>query len=235
MGFMTARTRSREPADDNDEDKAEAPTPQNGFPSQSDPLAKAFEDPLASDEEAAATDYTNDATPFDDDYKATFDESGYTDGEVSQFEYRAPFTTRRNPLKMWNFAAAIFALMALGTVAAVNFYSLPEWAPFNRPAFGIGKPDLVLSFPEAQQREETLENGVEIFRVRGSITNAGSAPVSVPQLVIVFKDTYGNAVFSKPIAPAKSELAPGESLNVVEAVSGYPSSAATAAIGWAPG
>ncbi|MEL6486495.1 MAG: thioredoxin [Pseudomonadota bacterium] len=255
MDPVTARALGRDPADQTDdpadegadqaadkapkrsairerlrsaEQEAKEAAPQADLTAQSDPLAE-------GNAEDAAADYIHDATPFDDDYEATFDESDYTEDEVSQFEYRAPFTTRRNPLRMWTAAAAIFALMALGTVAAVNFYGLPEWAPFNRPTFGIGKPDLVLNFAEAQQREETLENGVEIFRIRGSITNVGSQSVSVPQLVIVFKDTDGRAVFSKSIVPAKSALAPGESLNVVEGISGYPAGAETVGIGWAPG
>ena len=74
----------------------------------------------------------------------------------------------------------------------------------------------MLDFPEAQQRTEILPTGVEVFRVRGSITNAGSASRSVPRLVVVFEDERGREVFSSIVVPAKSELAPGESLNVTE-------------------
>ena len=135
---------------------------------------------------------------------------------------------------MWSLAAGVFAVMAAATIGAVNYYGLPEGLPFSRPTFGIGKPDLVLEFPESEQRTEILPTGVEVFRVRGAVTNAGSASRSVPRLVVVFEDERGREVFSKIIVPAKNELAPGESLNVTEAVSGYPSGAYKARLGWAP-
>lgn len=195
-------------------------------------------DPLGRDdppvEEFGADDFGAGATPFDEDYQSGYDDEDEPGDEVSHFEYRAPFTSRRNPVKMWSIAAGVFALLALATIGAVNYYGLPAWLPFNQPTFGIGKPDLVLDFPEAQQREETLESGVEIFRVRGTITNAGSSSSAVPRLVVVFVDERGREVFSKIIAPAKSALAPGESLNVTEAVSDYPASAHKAKLGWAP-
>ncbi|MEO0690315.1 MAG: thioredoxin, partial [Pseudomonadota bacterium] len=108
------------------------------------------------------------------------------DDDVSQFEYRAPFTARRNPLKMWTIAAALFAVIACGTVVAVNRLGVPSGLPFNRPTFGIGKPDLVLAFPAAQQGKETLDSGVDIFRVRGTITNVGAETVAVPRMIVVF-------------------------------------------------
>ena len=208
----------------------EAATSESGF--EDDPLASAYPDPLASESESA-DDFASEATPFDEDYEADYSSEDY-DEEESRFEYRAPFTGRRNPMKMWTLAAVIFALLAGGTAIAVNYVGLPEWLPFNRPSFGIGKPDLVLNFPAADQREEPLETGETIFRVRGSINNAGSTSVSVPQLVVVFVDETDREIFSKVIVPSKSELAPGESLMVTEGISGYPAQANKARIGWAP-
>ena len=181
-----------------------------------EPASEDYSDPLASDDEPESEEYESEATPFDDDYESAYTEEDEAEEEVSHFEYRAPFTTRRNPVKMWSIAAGVFAVMAAATIGAVNYYGLPEGLPFNRPTFGIGKPDLVLDFPEAQQRTEILPTGVEVFRVRGSITNAGSASRSVPRLVVVFEDERGREVFSSIVVPAKSELAPGESLNVTE-------------------
>ncbi|WP_249172027.1 hypothetical protein [Erythrobacter sp. JK5] len=165
---------------------------------------------------------------------AGYDE-GYGDSEVSQFDYTPPFTARRNPLKMWTAAAAIFALLATGTIVAVNYYGLPDWAPFNRPTFGLGQPDLALDFPPAQQQPETLANGEEIFRVRGAITNTGRSTVSVPTLLIVFRDARERQVGNWVVVPSKAELAPGESLNVTEAIADIPPTAEVAEIGWSPG
>jgi predicted Zn finger-like uncharacterized protein len=184
------------------------------------PLAAAFDetaDPLS--------DETGPGDPFDDHDPSE---------DVSQFDYVPPFSRRRNPLKMWTIAAAVFAALALGTVAAVNYYGLPGWVPFKQPVFGIGQPDLVLDFPAAQQRTETLESGEQIFRVRGSVTNAGQDMVSVPGLIVVFRDERDRQVGTWMIVPAKRELAPGESLNVTEAIADIPPAARVAEIGWSP-
>ncbi len=217
-----------------DENGAETDAPSaSDVDFDAEPAASDFADPLA-EAEPSPEDFAAEATPFDDDYESAYPEEQETEDDVSHFEYRAPFTTRRNTVKMWSIAAGVFALLATGTIVAVNYYGLPEGLPFNRPTFGIAEPDLVLEFPPNQQREEVLESGVEVFSVRGAITNVGSSPNSVPRLVVVFEDERGREVFSKIIVPAKTELAPGESLNVTEAVSDYPASSATAKIGWAP-
>lgn len=161
--------------------------------------------------------------PFDDE-----EEDG------SQFDYRAPFTRRRNTARMWTIAAVIFALMATGTVAAVNYYGLPEWVPISRPTFGIGQPGLELDFPEAEQRKEELPSGESIFQVRGTITNTGRETMTVPDLLVVFSDARQRDVGDWVVAPSKRELAPGETVTVTEAIANIPPGATSAALGWAP-
>lgn len=213
--------------------EADAAADDTGSELEDGALSSAFRDPLG-DEFPDGSAQEGETSPFDDDFEAAFEDRDYEEDEISQFAYRAPFTARHNPIKMWTIAAVTFALMATGTVFAVNYYGLPDWLPFNRPTFGVGNPDLVLNFAEADQREVEVQPGVEIFQVRGSIENTGQETASVPRLVIVFKDEAGAAVFSKAIVPAKDELAPGESLNVTEGISGYPETAITAGIGWLP-
>jgi hypothetical protein len=154
--------------------------------------------------------------------------------EVSRFEYRAPFTARRNPAKMWTLAVTIFALLAAGTAVAVNVYGLPEFAPFSRPTFGIGKRDLALAFDPAEQRIETLDSGERIYRVRGTISNEGRERLNVPDLLIVFRDRNDELIKNWVVVPAKRELAPGETLNVTEAIADVPQAARVAEVGWAP-
>jgi len=152
----------------------------------------------------------------------------------SQFDYRAPFTRRRNTLRMWTLAAALFAVLATGTVVAVNYYGLPDWVPLSRPTFGIGRPGLELDFPEPQQRKEALANGEEIFRVRGTITNSARETLSVPSLLVVFSDARDRKVGDWVVVPAKRQLAPGETVTVTEAIANIPRGAAVADLGWAP-
>jgi hypothetical protein len=184
-------------------------------PVRIDPPSAFTETPALADDEPEP--------PFDDD----------EDGG-SQFDYRAPFTRRRNPLRMWTFAAALFAVLATGTVVAVNYYGLPEWLPLQRPTFGIGRPGLELDFPKADQRKEPLENGEEIFRVRGTITNTARESLDVPDLLVVFSDARDRKVGDWVVAPAKPRLAPGETVTVTEAIANIPPGAAVADLGWAP-
>ena len=162
-----------------------------------------------------------------------FDDEDYAE-ESSQFDYRAPFTRRRNTLKMWTFAAAIFAVLAMGTVGAVNYYGLPDWLPLQRPTFGVGQPGLALDFPPAEQRSETLESGEKIFRVRGTISNTTRETMAVPNLLVVFSDARKRNVGDWVVVPAKQQLAPGETVTVTEAIANIPPGAAAAALGWAP-
>ncbi len=233
-------------SDDSDSQSVTSPVPHENratLNAKRDPLAPAIADPLRSGRAGAQAtteeraEYAEEDAFFDDDFGEAFDEDTEEEDGVSQFEYRAPFTARRNPAKMWTAAAAIFALLATGSVVAVNYYGLPlpEWLPFSRPTYGLGKPGLELDFPKAEQRKEPLESGEEIFRVRGAINNVSSETLSVPGLVVVFVDERGREVYSKVITPAKSKLAPGESLKVMEGISDIPANANEVGLGWAPG
>jgi hypothetical protein len=164
--------------------------------------------------------------PFDDD--EADDDGG------SQFDYRAPFTRRRNTLRMWTLAAALFAALATGTVIAVNYYGLPDWVPISRPTFGVSRPGLELDFPEAEQRKEALESGEVIFQVRGTITNNGRESLDVPNILVVFSDARDRNIGDWPVTPSKRRLAPGETITVTQAIADIPPGAAGAAIGWAP-
>ncbi len=164
--------------------------------------------------------------PFGDEED---DENGGT-----QFGYRAPFTRRRNTLRMWTLAAMLFAAMVLGTIVAVNYYGLPEWVPISRPTFGVSRPGLELDFPPAEQKKKMLETGEEIFGVRGTITNNGRESLDVPNLLVVFSDRRDRNIGDWPVTPAKRRLAPGETITVTQAITNIPPGAAKAAIGWAP-
>ena len=173
--------------------------------------------------------------PALDEGEPPFGDDDDDDGGASQFDYRAPFTRRRNTVRMWTYAAAIFALLATGTIVAVNYYGLPDWVPLSRPTFGIGQPGLKLDFPQAEQRPETLENGETIFRVRGSISNTSRDSLAVPNLLVVFSDARERNIGDWVVVPAKRRLAPGENVVVTEAIANIPPGAAVADLGWAPG
>lgn len=218
-------------------DRAETPSPAKPAPT---PAPRPVERVVQDEAETEKTDWDDtppsftSSNPLAGQSPRDFDDDD--DDGPSQFDPAPPFRARRNPLKMWTLAAAIFALLALGTVLAVNLnlVSLPNWFPVQQPTFGMGEPDLTLDFPDDQQRGETLDNDEKIFRVRGRITNSARETRSVPNMIVVFRDERDRNVGDWIVVPSKRELAPGESLNVTEAIADIPPAARLAEIGWSP-
>ncbi|UAB79627.1 zinc-ribbon domain-containing protein [Erythrobacter sp. SCSIO 43205] len=215
---QTAQPEPRAPNKDAPADESE--------PALTDPLAGAEDDDPYFDDIDSAFDDADEGDA--EQYKGGYDEN------ASSFEYRPPFTRRRNSLKMWTIAGFVFAALATGTVVAVNYYGLPDWVPVERPTWGMEQPGIELDFPEHEQRTEVLASGEEIFQVRGTINNVGQESVDVPSLLVVFRDEREKNVYSWVIVPSKRELAPGESLNVTEAITDIPPAAQAAEIGWSP-
>lgn len=158
----------------------------------------------------------------------------YEYDETSRFDYEPPFKPRRNPLKIWTAAAAVFAVLAMGTIAAVSYWGMPDWVPIQRPIFALQEPDLQLEFPAEQQDRRTLANGAEYFGASGTVTNTGRETREVPPILIVLRDRRDRIVYSWEVTPPQRTLAPGESVRINEAVTDVPRSAAIAEIGWKP-
>jgi predicted Zn finger-like uncharacterized protein len=151
----------------------------------------------------------------------------------SPFDAEPPFRPRRNWLKIWTFAAAIFAVFAAAIIFAVSYWGLPDWVPVTRPDFAASQPDLEIDFPAEQQAKREMR-GREYFEVNGTITNIGSTTRSVPPILVVLRDARDRKVFELEIVPEQSSLGPGESINVTRAVLDVPRSARVAEIGWKP-
>lgn len=156
------------------------------------------------------------------------------DDGYSPFAAEPPFRPRRNPLRLWTVAAAAFAVLAIATMGAVGYWGLPDWVPVSRPTFAVEQADLVLDFPPDQQDRRALPNGTEFFGASGTITNVGRETRTVPSILIVMRDARDRIVYSWEVAPPKSQLAPGESVTINEAVTDVPKSAKFAEIGWKP-
>ncbi|MDG5747792.1 zinc-ribbon domain-containing protein [Qipengyuania sp. XHP0207] len=156
------------------------------------------------------------------------------DDGPSRFDHAPPFRPRRNITKMWTIAAAVFALLALGTIAAVNLVGLPDWMPVAKPLFGQAQPDLELSFPVEEQERRTLPNGTEFFGAKIIVRNTARESRNVPPILIVLLDQRERQVYSWVVNPPQPSLAPGEEITINEAVTDVPKSAVFADIGWAP-
>ena len=153
--------------------------------------------------------------------------------DQSPFDAEPPFRARRNWLKVWTWAAAIFALFAVGIIFAVSYWGLPDWVPVNRPDFALEEPDLQLDFPDDQQVKREMPGGQEYFAVNGTITNIGSSAHRVPPILVVLRDARDRNVWQRVITPDQATLAPGESVNISQAFSdNIPRAARVAEIGW---
>ena len=196
--------------------------------------AEAFAEPEPVEDEPSAPppDYDEPAPALVETAPAP--EPVADEDDYSQFDYAPPFRSRRNPLKLWTAAAAVFALLALGTIGAVSYWGLPDWVPVSRPTFAVEQPDLVLTFPPDQQDRRTLPNGTEYFGASGTVRNVGRETRSVPSILIVLRDARERIVYSWEVTPPRSSLAPGETMTINEAVTDVPRSAKFAEIGWKP-
>ncbi|MEB3416005.1 zinc-ribbon domain-containing protein [Alteriqipengyuania sp. WL0013] len=156
------------------------------------------------------------------------------DDDRSQFDHEPPFRPRRNKLKLLTWAAAIFAISAVGLIAAANYWGLPDWVPIERPTFAQPQPDLLLEFPQDRQDQRKLPNGTQYFGVSGSVTNVGETTQRLPEILIVMRDARQKIVYSKVINAGQRTIAPGESVSINQAVTDVPRTARSAEIGWSP-
>ncbi len=181
--------------------------------------------------------FVAEAPPPTTQWNEQSDERAWDDGSdsYSSFAHEPPFRSRINTLKLWTWAASLFAAVALAAIGAVAWYGLPDWMPLARQTFAEAQPDLVLDFPANRQDRRTLPNGTEFFGASGTVTNVGRSRRSVPTILIVLRDGRERIVYSWEVAPAKRQLAPGESVSINEAVTDVPKSAKIAEIGWKPG
>lgn len=161
--------------------------------------------------------------------------AGYYDDTQSQFDHEPPFRPRRNPARMWTIAAALFAVVALGTVATVAWYGLPSWVPFAKPMFAEERPGLKLDFPQNQQGMRELQDRSWFFEANGVVGNVSQTSQNVPAILVVLRDARGRIVYTGEIAPPKRVLAPGETMAISQALVPVPRGAVKAQYGWKPG
>ncbi len=157
------------------------------------------------------------------------------DDDQSQFAHEPPFRARRNPAKLWMMAAALFALVTVGAVAAAAYFGLPSWVPFAQQRFAEEQPGLKLDFPAKLQGQRELEDKSWFFEVNGTITNISQTSRSVPAVLMVLSDARGRQVYSAEINAPKRVLAPGESVQINEALAPVPKAGKKAEFGWKPG
>ena len=157
------------------------------------------------------------------------------DEGYSRFAHEPLFRPRRNPARMWTLAAALFAVVALGAVAATAWFGLPSWVPFAHPLFAEDQPGLTLDFPAKMQGQRPLSDQTWFFEANGTVSNVSQNARSVPTILAALKDARGRIVFTAELHSPKRVLAPGESVSINEALVSVPKAAVRAEYGWKPG
>jgi hypothetical protein len=152
----------------------------------------------------------------------------------SSFAHEPLFRPRRSLIKITTYAAVVFALLISAAIAAVTWYGLPEWVPFANQNFGSGAANLQLAFPQNQVNRHVMPNGAEFISVSGKVNNIGKERLAVPPLRIVLRDGNKNIVYTEDVVAPKSQLNPGESVTVNEAILDAPKTAGEALVGWKP-
>ncbi|MBX7514115.1 zinc-ribbon domain-containing protein [Qipengyuania sp. GH38] len=191
-----------------------------------------------------ADDDGDDAPDFDETPPPSYDREGATappvyadddeDDFVSRFDHSPPFRPRRNMMKLWTWAAAIFAVLALGVVIAITQFGTPSWWPVDKPTFGQAQPDLELRFPPEAQSWRELENKTYLFSARIEVENTSRESRKLPPIQIVMLNEREDQVFTWIVQPPQPTLAPGETVTIDEASTQVPRNAVYADVGWAP-
>ena len=195
------------------------------------------------DDEDVSADDGEEAPDFDETHPPSYDDVEptppvYTDDDegdfVSRFDHSPPFRPRRNMMKLWTWAAAIFAVLALGAVVAITQFGTPSWWPVDKPTFGQAQPDLELRFPPEAQSWRELENKTYLFSARIEVENTSRESRDLPPIQIVMLNEREDQVFTWIVQPPQPTLAPGETVTIDEASTQVPRNAVYADVGWAP-
>lgn len=177
------------------------PTPATGDVAQTAPTA-------------AAPAVASASNRFDDIY-AGVSASAAAEEEESAFSSTPPFRPRRNRLKLWTYAAAIFFLLIAGAGAALHYFGPPEWAINMGLVAEEGDPDLLFYLSKPAERRK-LPTGEEYFAFGARIVNSGKTTLPVPPVLVQLRDQQNRLVFSWTTKADKARLKPGEEASINE-------------------
>jgi predicted Zn finger-like uncharacterized protein len=111
---------------------------------------------------------------------------------------------RRNPARMWTWAAIALALLLTAPLAAVQFVDRP--AQSSRVGIPVQGANAIDISGSAERRQ--LASGNELLTVTGEIVNNTDEPQRVPQIRAELRDAQDRVVYSWSIAPPVAQLQP---------------------------
>ena len=177
------------------------------------------------------------SAPADSD---TFDrrESQSWFGETADIEdayaSETPSRPRRNPARLWTYAAAVFFVVVAGAGGALYYYGPPQWAVRAGLLADNDEPDLLFYLAKRAERR-TLPSGAEYFAFSARIRNSGSSVLPVPPVEVQLRDRQDRVVFSWTTRADKNELKPGEEASINESRLDIPKNAENLSLAFVDG
>lgn len=148
----------------------------------------------------------------------------------SQFAHEPPFRPRRNPAKLWTYAAIAFALLVAGLGAATWHFG---WLD-NSFGTTIAEPDLKIILHDNLELGRDAD-GSPYFIASGSIVNPTAQTQKVPEMLVTLKDASGRPVYSWTMKAPVRTLAPGAKSDFSQLRRDVPLAASRISVGWALG
>lgn len=137
------------------------------------------------------------------------------DPEVSWYDPAPPFRPRRNPAKLWTYAAIGFFLIVSAVGGALYYFGAPSWAVNLGLVAEEGDPDLLFYLSKPAERRK-LPTGEEYFAFGARIVNSGQNPLPVPPVLVQLRDQQNRLVFSWTTKADRARLKPGEEASINE-------------------
>lgn len=135
---------------------------------------------------------------------------GYNQGDSD-----VPFKPRRNPAKLWTYAALAFFAAILAAGGALYYFGPPQWAVRAGLLADTEEPALLFYLVKPAERRK-LANGSEYFAFSARIVNSGTTTETVPPVEVQLRDRQDRLVFSWTTKADKPRLKPGEEASINE-------------------
>ena len=117
-----------------------------------------------------------------------------------------PARGRRNPAKLWTWAAIAGAVAMLAAVAALLVFGGPD-LPARLGIGGDQATPLMLQVTRKPERR-LMESGNELLAVTGRVLNPTDYPQDVPDIRAELRDAQGRVVYGWTIQPTVRKLGP---------------------------
>jgi predicted Zn finger-like uncharacterized protein len=146
----------------------------------------------------------------------------------------------RLPLARFRRAARVGSLVALVTLLAGGYqgrYPLVQAFPqlaWLYALIGLDVNVVGLEF-HGVRTLQSLQQGIAVLEVDGTIASVSSHPVAVPQVVVSLLDKNGTSLYEWSMVPKAAVLAPGESVALETHLSGPPAGATQVKLVFASG